>query len=230
MTRTERGREKMLRPPATEDWHKILAPDGPGGPVYVFGLAKVAVKKFAPRHFDRDEAFGMALEVMVRCARRYEPGKLVGRTGRPAKFASYFLWSYRLYMRRVFAERSDPRRSPEADGLKVYSLTRHVQTRYRGHHLKFDYEQVDPKAVDPAVAAERDAEFVEMLRHLPKRHRDLLDLLFGLSDGVARSFTAVARLWGVSRERIRQLYTHARNKLRERFPHVVNGFDVSNPR
>ncbi|MDD5292277.1 MAG: RNA polymerase sigma factor RpoD/SigA [Candidatus Omnitrophica bacterium] len=58
-------------------------------------------------------------------------------------------------------------------------------------------------------------ERVDSLLEVPsKREKEVLDLRFGLSDGVAHTLSEVAKKLGVSRERIRQIEENAIKKLR----------------
>jgi RNA polymerase primary sigma factor len=67
------------------------------------------------------------------------------------------------------------------------------------------------ESADQLLLKERIA---EVLRCLPPRDRDVLELRFGLRDGHARTLEEVARVLGVTRERIRQIETRALGKLR----------------
>jgi RNA polymerase primary sigma factor len=54
----------------------------------------------------------------------------------------------------------------------------------------------------------------EVLRHLPTRDREVIEMRYGLKDGHPRSLEEVARVFGVTRERIRQIETRGMEKLR----------------
>ncbi|MCS7270960.1 MAG: sigma-70 family RNA polymerase sigma factor, partial [Gemmataceae bacterium] len=54
----------------------------------------------------------------------------------------------------------------------------------------------------------------EVLRSLPPREREVIELRFGLRDGMARTLDDVARQFGITRERIRQIENRAILKLR----------------
>src|SRR5262249_28710144 len=74
----------------------------------------------------------------------------------------------------------------------------------------------DPNATDPAeaVAEEpRERELEKRLARLPGRGRRVIELRFGLVDGVAHTADAVAATLGVTRERVRQIELHALGKL-----------------
>jgi RNA polymerase primary sigma factor len=53
------------------------------------------------------------------------------------------------------------------------------------------------------------------LRSLSARDREVLELRFGLKDGRTHSLDEVARLFGVTRERVRQLEARGLHMLRE---------------
>jgi RNA polymerase primary sigma factor len=82
------------------------------------------------------------------------------------------------------------------------------------------------ESADHLLLKERIA---EVLRCLPPRDRDVLELRFGLRDGHARTLEEVARVLGVTRERIRQIETRALMKLRspERSGQLASFADVA---
>ncbi|HXG09885.1 MAG TPA: sigma-70 family RNA polymerase sigma factor [Gemmataceae bacterium] len=55
----------------------------------------------------------------------------------------------------------------------------------------------------------------EVLRSLTPRDREVIELRFGLRDGRARTLDEVARHFGITRERIRQIESRGLRKLRE---------------
>ncbi len=59
------------------------------------------------------------------------------------------------------------------------------------------------------------SELQKILETLRPRERDVLQLRFGLSDGHKRTLEEIGQLFGVSRERVRQIETRALNKLRK---------------
>jgi RNA polymerase primary sigma factor len=74
----------------------------------------------------------------------------------------------------------------------------------------------DPNATDPVdalVEEPRDQELRERLSELSERGRKVIELRFGLRDGVAHTADAVAAELGVTRERIRQIELQALGKL-----------------
>jgi RNA polymerase primary sigma factor len=76
----------------------------------------------------------------------------------------------------------------------------------------------DVQADDPGDAADRlllKERVTELLRSLPPRDREVLELRFGLRDGRSRTLEEVARAFGITRERIRQIETRSLLKLRQ---------------
>jgi RNA polymerase primary sigma factor len=76
----------------------------------------------------------------------------------------------------------------------------------------------DAHTADPGAEADRlllREKVGEVLRCLAPRDREVIELRFGLKDGQARTLDAVARLLGVTRERVRQIETRALLRLRE---------------
>ena len=74
----------------------------------------------------------------------------------------------------------------------------------------------DPNATDPAAAATeepRERELQKRLSRLSERSRRVIELRFGLVDGVVHTADAVAAELGVTRERVRQIELHALGKL-----------------
>ena len=74
----------------------------------------------------------------------------------------------------------------------------------------------DQNAVDPALSLldeHRKAQLKERVAMLPERGRKVIELRFGLEDGVVHTAEAVAVELGVTRERVRQIELHALGKL-----------------
>lgn len=55
---------------------------------------------------------------------------------------------------------------------------------------------------------------IEVLRSLTPREREVIELRFGLKDGQPRTLDEVARCYGITRERIRQIESRSLLKLR----------------
>jgi len=68
------------------------------------------------------------------------------------------------------------------------------------------------KTVDQHLLRERMA---EVLRSLAPREREVIELRFGLRDGQSRTLDEVAKIYGITRERIRQIEARGLLKLRQ---------------
>jgi RNA polymerase primary sigma factor len=76
----------------------------------------------------------------------------------------------------------------------------------------------DKTADNPGEAADQSllkGRIDEALRCLPPRDREVIELRFGLKDGRARTLDEVARAFGITRERIRQIESRGLDKLRQ---------------
>jgi RNA polymerase primary sigma factor len=75
----------------------------------------------------------------------------------------------------------------------------------------------DEEALGPAEEADRRLlreRVVALLGGLPQRDREVLELRYGLRDGNPRTLDEVARVYGLTRERIRQIEARSLQKLR----------------
>ncbi len=75
----------------------------------------------------------------------------------------------------------------------------------------------DPRATSPGEATDHvllRERIDEALRCLAPRDREVIELRFGLRDGQARTLDEVARLLGVTRERVRQIESRGLGRLR----------------
>ncbi len=75
----------------------------------------------------------------------------------------------------------------------------------------------DPAAVSPAHTADRSLlseRLASLLATLAPREREIIELRFGIPDGCPRTLEEVARVYRVTRERVRQIEVRALVKLR----------------
>ncbi len=76
----------------------------------------------------------------------------------------------------------------------------------------------DEKVIAPSLEAARTllkGSFKEILGDLTPRERRILDMRFGLSDGITHTLEEVGKEFGVTRERIRQIEAKALDRIRE---------------
>lgn len=84
----------------------------------------------------------------------------------------------------------------------------------------------DPKNGDPYETAEKNeiTELVQRaLESLTKREADILRRRFGMNDYGEQTLSEIAKAWGVSRERIRQIETQALERFRKAVLRLQNG-------
>jgi RNA polymerase primary sigma factor len=76
----------------------------------------------------------------------------------------------------------------------------------------------DPDATSPSQTVDHHLlreRIAEVLRSLTPREREVIELRFGLRDGRTRTLDEVARCYGITRERIRQIEARGLLKLRQ---------------
>jgi RNA polymerase primary sigma factor len=76
----------------------------------------------------------------------------------------------------------------------------------------------DHTAVNPGLDADQNLlkeRIAEVLRSLTPREREVIELRFGLKDGQPRTLDEVAKCYGITRERIRQIEARSLVKLRQ---------------
>jgi RNA polymerase primary sigma factor len=76
----------------------------------------------------------------------------------------------------------------------------------------------DPDAANPGQQVDQHLlreRIAEVLRSLTPREREVIELRFGLKDGQPRTLEEVARAYGITRERIRQIEARGLLKLRQ---------------
>ncbi|MEK7641817.1 MAG: RNA polymerase sigma factor RpoD/SigA [Patescibacteria group bacterium] len=87
----------------------------------------------------------------------------------------------------------------------------------------------DPYAVDPSCAEENASNLDllrEVLKKISEREQKILEYRFGLNNGTERTLEDVAKKFGVTRERIRQIQNQALEKLQKLMHqrNQVNGY------
>jgi RNA polymerase primary sigma factor len=109
-----------------------------------------------------------------------------------------------------------------AEVRPILTLGRHPVS-LDDHYGDWDEESfhnvlADREAAAPAEEADRQLlkeRIAELLRCLAPRDREVIELRYGLRDGSPRSLDEVARIYGVTRERIRQIEARGLQKLRQ---------------
>ncbi len=75
-------------------------------------------------------------------------------------------------------------------------------------------ESGSPGPVDEAAKELLKDEIADLLQSLDERERDVLELRFGLKDGRSYTLEEVGEMFGITRERVRQIESKALRKLR----------------
>lgn len=89
---------------------------------------------------------------------------------------------------------------------------------FHGDDEGFHEILADREASGPAEDADRrllTERVAEALRSLTPRDREVVELRYGLRDGKPRSLDEVARVYGITRERVRQIESRGLKKLRQ---------------
>ncbi len=76
----------------------------------------------------------------------------------------------------------------------------------------------DEDTISPAVSAQRKIikqHVTEIVSDLTPREQKILDMRFGLTDGVTHTLEEVGRVFSVTRERIRQIEAKALDRIRQ---------------
>mgnify|MGYP001609286061 FL=1 len=76
----------------------------------------------------------------------------------------------------------------------------------------------DEESISPATSAARKIlkQYInEIISDLTPREQKILDMRFGLSDGVTHTLEEVGKVFSVTRERIRQIEAKALEKIRQ---------------
>lgn len=136
--------------------------------------------------------------------------------------------------RAIFKKEGSPEPTPEqlarAMHLTREDVDQSLAVEKRSHVLSLDapagnFEDgrthvdaiQDRNTAEPSDAAHLlslKARLTDVLRTLQPREREVLEMRFGLKNGSTRTLEEVARLYGITRERIRQIESRALEKLR----------------
>jgi RNA polymerase primary sigma factor len=124
----------------------------------------------------------------------------------------------RLYREPLVAEIAAELGCSKAEVLEARACTQPVSSLDEPTGAEADLTLVDliadPGTTDPADSlGPEEGELEQKLKALPARGRRVIELRYGLRDGVARTADAVAAELGVTRERARQIELHALRKL-----------------
>jgi RNA polymerase primary sigma factor len=108
----------------------------------------------------------------------------------------------------------------EAQSLRVvarHPISLHEPLGGDGERALEDFLD-DPGATNPGIMVDQHLlreRIAEVLRSLTEREREVIEMRFGLKDGQPKTLEEVARTYGITRERIRQIEARGLLKLRQ---------------
>ena len=98
------------------------------------------------------------------------------------------------------------------------TITYHIYFKQTLYNVLIEDFLNDPSATNPGLAVDQHLlrdRITEVLRSLTPREREVIELRFGLKDGQPKTLEEVARAYGITRERIRQIEARGLVKLRQ---------------
>ena len=98
--------------------------------------------------------------------------------------------------------------------LNIVSLDKPVDEESDSLLRDFIEDTDTPNPADAASFLVLKEQLEEVLNTLTPREKDVLKLRYGLEDGRERTFEDVGKIFGVTRERIRQIEAEALRKIR----------------
>ena len=151
---------------------------------------------------------------LIEAARRFDPSRNV-------KFITYAVWWIRESMMHVLADQTRAFSFPPKlfatlhSGADDVSLSEPLTKDGRGRELGDTIVQDQARAIDEELIRQADLhELAEALLDLDGKEREIVRLRFGLEDGEPRTLQAIGERMHLSRERVRQIESRAKDKLR----------------
>ena len=97
---------------------------------------------------------------------------------------------------------------------KVSSLDAPIGEEGTGQFIDLIEDVSSFSPIDNVTDSFRRERVVQLLDRMNEREKKILDLRFGLSDGTTRTLGETAKMFGITRERVRQIESAALEKLR----------------
>lgn len=151
---------------------------------------------------------------LIEAARRFDPTRNV-------KFITYAVWWIRQSIMHVIAEQSRAFSFPaklfpviHLSGEDV-SLSQPVRAGDNARELGETIAQEDVPAIDDEIIHQESIEeLARALLELDGKEREVVRLRYGLGDDEPRTLQEIGNLMHLSRERVRQIESRAKDKLR----------------
>jgi RNA polymerase primary sigma factor len=97
---------------------------------------------------------------------------------------------------------------------RISSLDAPIGDESTGQFIDLIEDNSNLSPTDNITDSLRRERVVQLLDHMNEREKKILDLRFGLSDGTTRTLGETAKVFGITRERVRQIESVALEKLR----------------
>lgn len=187
-------------------------------PVDHLGLVHYWAARYARRAQDHDDIFSMGVVGLLRACELFDPT-------RGTRFATYATYWIRQAITRGLKREQPTIGVPEKWTTDQRIPCTSLNRRVRGHDGEDGTELGDllPGGTDhesPVDAADARDRVHRALRRLPRRDAEVLRLRHGIRDdgdaGHPMTLDEIARIFRVTRERVRQLELRATARLRRR--------------
>lgn len=151
---------------------------------------------------------------LIEAARRFDPSRNV-------KFITYAVWWIRESLMHLLADQTRAFSFPPklfatlSRGTEDVSLSEPLGKEGRGRELADTLAQDDVPAVDAEMIRRADLdELAAALLDLDGKEQEVVGLRFGLADDEPRTLQEIGERMHLSRERVRQIESRAKDKLR----------------
>ena len=97
---------------------------------------------------------------------------------------------------------------------KISSLDAPIGEEGTGQFIDLIEDEANISPTDNVTDSLRRERVVQLLDRMNEREKKILDLRFGLTDGITHTLGETAKVFGITRERVRQIESAALDKLR----------------
>ena len=97
---------------------------------------------------------------------------------------------------------------------KISSLDAPIGEEGTGQFIDLIEDESSVSPVDNVTDSLRRERVIQLLERMNEREKRILDLRFGLNNGVTHTLGETAKVFGITRERVRQIESAALEKLR----------------
>jgi len=97
---------------------------------------------------------------------------------------------------------------------KISSLDAPIGDNETGHFMDLIEDESSTSPMENMTDTLRRERIGKLMQHMNERERKILDLRFGLRDGTTHTLGETAKLFGITRERVRQIESAALQKLK----------------